>query len=272
MTPILIDAALHHAAKVLIALQRDRKEDAAHQAAILRAWKEAQTWHLKLSCCALQIQFLDHFDDPAEAARAYDVAVLEWRGERAVTNFPAEEYFVEGVWSTDAEHSSEDSKLPAARTQPARTKSSKREPPGAARTNPAQSNAAQTFCTEPAEREGAQLEHDASMALPEAAQHGRPEPNYSPAAQPAQEQQGDPSAALQAESDTAVQDPSGTSLNDAATKENSDMLADQFDLSKAEESAASTATPDEVSPRYTHPTVLQALAYAVYEGWAQPAH
>ena len=206
--------------------------------------------------CALQIQFLDHFDDPAEAARAFDVAVLEWRGEKAVTNFPAEDYFVEGVFSTDAEHSSEDSKLPSARAQPARTKSSKREPPGAARTNPAKSEAAQSFRTEPAEREGTQLDHDALMALPEAAQHAQAEPKRSLAAQPAQEQQKDPTAAFQAESDTAVQNPSGTSLNDAATTENSNMLADQFHFSKAEEFAASITTPDKVSPRYTHSIVL----------------
>ena len=61
----------------------------------------------------MQIRFLDHFDDPVEAARAYDVAVLEWRGDKAVTNFPAETYFGEGVRSMDAEDSSKASKAPA---------------------------------------------------------------------------------------------------------------------------------------------------------------
>ena len=62
---------------------------------------------------AVQIQFLDHFDDPVEAARAYDVAALEWRGDKAVTNFPAETYFAEGVRSMDAEDSSTTSKVPS---------------------------------------------------------------------------------------------------------------------------------------------------------------
>ena len=62
---------------------------------------------------ALQIQYLDHFDDPEEAARAYDVAVLEWRGDKAVTNFPAEMYFGEGTRSMDADDSSKASKVPA---------------------------------------------------------------------------------------------------------------------------------------------------------------
>ena len=33
---------------------------------------------------------MGHFEDPKEAALAYDKAVLEWRGEKAVLNFPAE--------------------------------------------------------------------------------------------------------------------------------------------------------------------------------------
>ena len=67
----------------------------------------------------LQIQFIAHFDDPVEAAKAYDVAVLEWRGERAVTNFPADNYFEAGTRSMDAEELPESSStLPAARAQP----------------------------------------------------------------------------------------------------------------------------------------------------------
>ena len=68
----------------------------------------------------LQIQFIAHFDDPMEAAKAYDVAVLEWRGNRAVTNFPADDYFEAGMRSMDAEELAESSsKLHAARAQPA---------------------------------------------------------------------------------------------------------------------------------------------------------
>ena len=68
----------------------------------------------------LQIQFIAHFDDPVEAAKAYDVAVLEWRGERAVTNFPADDYFEAGLRSMDAEDLPESSStLPAARAQSA---------------------------------------------------------------------------------------------------------------------------------------------------------
>lgn len=39
-----------------------------------------------------QSQLLGHFDDPEEAARSYDRAVLTLRGDRAVTNFPRECY------------------------------------------------------------------------------------------------------------------------------------------------------------------------------------
>ena len=70
---------------------------------------------------ALQIQYLDHFDDPEEAARAYDVAVLEWRGDKAVTNFPAEMYFGEGERSMDADDLSTASEVPADAAQPAQS-------------------------------------------------------------------------------------------------------------------------------------------------------
>lgn len=73
-------------------------------------------WDANTTAAALQIQYLDHFDDPEEAARAYDVAVLEWRGDKAVTNFPAEMYFGEGSRSMDAEDSPTASKVPAAPT------------------------------------------------------------------------------------------------------------------------------------------------------------
>ena len=44
------------------------------------------------------------------------MAVLEWRGDKAVTNFPAETYFGEGARSLDAEDASpESSKVPADR-------------------------------------------------------------------------------------------------------------------------------------------------------------
>lgn len=45
-----------------------------------------------MPCAAVQIQFVGHFDDPEEAARAYDRAVLAWRADKAVTNFPREAY------------------------------------------------------------------------------------------------------------------------------------------------------------------------------------
>ena len=38
--------------------------------------------------CGGQIRCVGHFDDPKEAALAYDKAVLEWRGEKAILNFP----------------------------------------------------------------------------------------------------------------------------------------------------------------------------------------
>lgn len=61
---------------------------------------------VKNACWCLQIQALGHFDDPAEAARAYDMAVLEWRGDKAVTNFPSNKYFGAGARSVDGDESS----------------------------------------------------------------------------------------------------------------------------------------------------------------------
>jgi hypothetical protein len=40
----------------------------------------------------MQNQFVGYFDDAEEAARAYDRAVLAWRGDSAVTNFPYQQY------------------------------------------------------------------------------------------------------------------------------------------------------------------------------------
>ena len=34
---------------------------------------------------------MGHFEDPFRAAMAYDRAVLEYRGDKAVTNFPVEQ-------------------------------------------------------------------------------------------------------------------------------------------------------------------------------------
>lgn len=36
------------------------------------------------------------FSDPVEAARAYDRAAIEWRGEKAITNFPRDSYTDDG--------------------------------------------------------------------------------------------------------------------------------------------------------------------------------
>lgn len=43
----------------------------------------------------LQVQLVGFFDDPEEAARAYDRAAIEYRGDKAVTNFPRESYAAE---------------------------------------------------------------------------------------------------------------------------------------------------------------------------------
>ena len=80
-------------------------------------WKRRAKHGTHSMGAALQIQYLDHFDDPEEAARAYDVAVLEWRGDKAVTNFPAEMYFGEGTRSMDADDSFEAGKMPASGAQ-----------------------------------------------------------------------------------------------------------------------------------------------------------
>ena len=46
---------------------------------------------LKGMCSSVQVRCVGHFVDPDEAARAYDRAVVEFRGDKAVTNFMLEQ-------------------------------------------------------------------------------------------------------------------------------------------------------------------------------------
>ncbi|BDA48311.1 probable APETALA2-like protein 2 at N-terminal half [Coccomyxa sp. Obi] len=54
------------------------------------SWR-AQAWD------GNKVQLVGFFDDPEEAARAYDRAAIEYRGDKAVTNFPRESYAAESA-------------------------------------------------------------------------------------------------------------------------------------------------------------------------------
>jgi len=51
-----------------------------------------------------QVQCVGFFSDPVEAARAYDRAAIEWRGNKAVTNFPRDSYTDDGQQSAPDPH------------------------------------------------------------------------------------------------------------------------------------------------------------------------
>lgn len=54
---------------------------------------------LKAEACALQVQYIGYYDDELEAAKAYDRAILKFRGPGHQVNFPEADYIPEEIAS-----------------------------------------------------------------------------------------------------------------------------------------------------------------------------